>query len=168
MTRRLLFVLCLISLSSIAGFAQARRTVTNADLDKYRQERVAAEKELREDYARLGFASPEEMSRRNTESQQQLLELSQRLKDERLERERIELQREEMQQQVMSLQSPYNDAIQPADQFYKTSWGVGRSGFGRGRVRQQPGYFAGGQFWPQGTRTPARPLIAPAHPAPRH
>jgi hypothetical protein len=170
MTRRLLFVLCLTSLSSIAGFAQAPRTITNFDLDKYRQQRVAAEQELREDYAKLGFASPEEMSRRNAESEQQLLDLSQRLKAERLESERMQLERDEMQQTMLQQQSPsgYNDAVQPGDLFLPTTLGFGRGRVGRGRIRQQQGYFAGGQFWPQGSRTPKRPLIAPAHPAPHH
>ena len=40
MIRRLFFVLCLVSLAVVIGFAQARRTVTNSDLERYRQQRV--------------------------------------------------------------------------------------------------------------------------------
>lgn len=36
-------------------------TVTNADLEKYREKRLAAERELRENYEELGFPSPEEL-----------------------------------------------------------------------------------------------------------
>ncbi|HEY2847091.1 MAG TPA: hypothetical protein VGI80_04685, partial [Pyrinomonadaceae bacterium] len=82
MTQRLFFVLCLVSLTAVAGFAQARRTVTNADLEGYRQARLDAERQLREEYSRLGFASPEERAKQNAESEQQLFELSDRLKQE--------------------------------------------------------------------------------------
>ncbi|MFL6375210.1 MAG: hypothetical protein ACJ73D_11135 [Pyrinomonadaceae bacterium] len=180
MFRRLFFVLCLVSLSAGVSIAQARRTVTNSDLDKYRQQRVAAERELREDYARLGFASPEEIARRNAESQQQLFDLSQRLKADRLEHDRLELQREQMFEMI-ALQSShaYRDTVEPGDQFLPTEWGsgggvfggngFGGNGFGRRhRGQQSQGYFAGGQFWPQGPRTAVRPLIAVPHVAPHH
>src|SRR3954452_20755501 len=106
----------------------------------------------------MGFASPEELARQNMMSEQQLLELSARLKQERLERERLEIEREQM---FLMLAGPtdngYYDGIQPGDGFYPTVWGSGFNGFRRGgRVRTQQGYFAGGQFWPQGARTPAR------------
>ena len=42
------------------GISQTR-TITNADLEKYKQKRLAAEKELRENYRELGFPSPEEL-----------------------------------------------------------------------------------------------------------
>jgi hypothetical protein len=168
MTRRLLFVLCLISLSSFAGLAQARRTVTNADLDKYRQARIDAERQLNEDYSRLGFASPEVRAQQNAASVQQLFDLSQRLKSERLERERVELENERLTQQTgPSYQYGYDGAVQPGELFYPTTLGVGRRSFDRGRGRQQQGYFAGGQFWPQGPRTPLRPLFRTVRPAPR-
>ncbi len=165
----MLFILGLVSLTALASYAQARRTVTNSDLERYRQARVNAERELREDYSRLGFASPEERANQNMASEQQLIELSQQLKEQRLANERMELEREQM----MLMSSPpvggvYNDTVQSGDEFYPTYWGSGRGGFGRGRVRQQSGYFAGGQFWPEGSRTPARVLIAPAHSAAPH
>jgi hypothetical protein len=55
----LIFVFVAMSLSV---FSQ-NKTVTNADLEKYKQKRLAAQKELRENYAELGFASPEEQAR---------------------------------------------------------------------------------------------------------
>ena len=171
MIRRLFFVLCLVALLALSSFAQARRTVTNSDLERYRQQRVAAEQELRTDYSRLGFASPEERARQNMVSEQQLIELSQRLKQERLERERIELEREQMMLMMFPPVAPgFNDTVQPGDQFLPTTFGSGRGRFGRGfrGIRQQQGYFAGGQFWPQGPRTTLRPLLATPHVGPHH
>jgi hypothetical protein len=170
MVRRLFFVFCLVALTAVVSVAQARRTVTNSDLERYRQQRVAAEQELRTDYSRLGFASPEERARQNMVSEQQLMELSERLKQERLERERMELEREQMML-MMFPPSPYgfNDTVQIGDQFLPTFFGSGGRGrFARDRVRQQQGYFAGGQFWPQGPRTTLRPLLATPPVGPRH
>jgi len=85
----------LILAVAAAAFAQAEpktKTVTNADLEKYRQARLAAEKDLRENYEALGFPSPEELDRRNVESNRELADLAQRLRerDRRLaERQRI-------------------------------------------------------------------------------
>lgn len=168
MIRRLFFVFCLVSLTAVVSLAQARRTITNSDLERYRQQRLTAERELREEYSRLGFPSPEEMLRRDMDSQQQMLELSTRLKSERLERERMELERQRMMQ-PMPVFPPfgYNNVVQPGELFWPTEWGFGYRGRGRGRVPQQDGYFAGGQFWPTGPRNPPRPIVAPA-PRPHH
>ncbi|MBV9242341.1 MAG: hypothetical protein JO314_10065 [Acidobacteria bacterium] len=162
----MLFILCLVSLTAGAAIAQARRTVTNSDLERYREARVEQERQLREDYVRLGFPSPEELARRNMESQQQLYDLSDRLKAERLERDRLELEREQMMLMMFPPVQGGDNGVLPGDAFYPTAWGLG-NGFGRGRGRQQQGYFAGGQFWPQGSRTPARPAFV-RPPAPRH
>ena len=82
-------IMCL-GLFAVGLAAAQSATVTNADLEKYRQKRLAAERDLRENYARLGFPSPEELERRNAESARQREELAARLERERLERERIE------------------------------------------------------------------------------
>jgi hypothetical protein len=170
MIRRLFFVFCLVSLTGISSLAQARRTITNSDLEAYRQRRVNAERELREEYTRLGFPSPEEMLRRDMDAQQQLLQLSSSLKSERLERERMELEHQRLMQAVPVFPPfGYNSSVQPGELFWPTQWGFGGRGFGRGRGFQQQGYFAGGQFWPTGPSTPPRPVIAvPPRPAPHH
>src|SRR5687768_3991702 len=92
MKRRSLFIFCLILVS--AGFALSQQTVTNAQLEKYRQQRLNAERDYRENYERLGLSSPEELDRRREESRAQTEELSAKLRAERLERERIQAQRE--------------------------------------------------------------------------
>ena len=54
-----------------AAFAVGAQTkkVTNADLEKYRTERLKAEKDLRENYAKLGFPSPEELAKQQAEDE---------------------------------------------------------------------------------------------------
>ncbi len=49
-----------IAATAISSMAQ-NKTVTNADLEKYRQARLAAEREYRENYERLGMPSPTEL-----------------------------------------------------------------------------------------------------------
>ena len=167
MKQRSLFVFCLIFGMAAVAAAQVR-SVSNADLDKYKQDRLKAEREYRENYAKLGLPSPEELDRRREQSRIESEQLSAKLRAARLERERIEAEREA----TAALAAAYYRSIQPAqDSQYQYSepsyfWSYGRryrlSGFRR--QYQQPGFFAGGQFWPTGPRTPPRPiLIRPRH-----
>jgi hypothetical protein len=88
MRQRALFILCIVV--GLAGIAAAQgKTVTNADLDKYKQKRIQAEKGLQEYYARLGL-TPAEVEKRETQETKAREELSLRLRSQRLERERIE------------------------------------------------------------------------------
>ena len=84
-----------------AVFGQSR-TVDNFTLDKYKQQRLAAEKDLRENYAKLGFPSPEEIERQREKDEDEKAELLDKLREERLERERIALERE----RIANLQVP--------------------------------------------------------------
>ncbi|MEQ1923222.1 MAG: hypothetical protein ABL952_12010 [Pyrinomonadaceae bacterium] len=159
---RVLFLVFIIITATGAAFAQSK-TVTNDDLSKYKQERVKAEAELRNNYAKLGFPSPEERARRDAESVKETVELSARLRNERLERERIDAQNAANAQYSAALLR----AIQPQNtvEHYSPSYFGGYyNGWWRprpiGRVGyQQPGYFAGGQFWPTGPATKPRPLF---------
>jgi len=171
MLRRPFFVLCLVSIVVVGGYAQARRSVTNTDLERYRQQRVSAEREMREEYTKLGFASPDELARRNAQSEQELIDLSHRLRADRLERERVELEQERLWQMSQPVQTQipygygYGGAVQPGEYFWPTYWGNGavRNGRFRGGF-QQPGYYAGGQFWPVGGGTPLRPAFVTPRP----
>ena len=163
---RSLFVFCLIVGSSLGVFSQVK-TVSNLDLEKYKQDRLHAETELRENYAKLGFSSPEERERRNAESAKAATELSAKLRAERLERERIEAEREANE----AMAAAYYRSIQPVqtpqyqydDPLY--FWpNFRRYNFPRRRQYQQPGYFAGGMFITTGPRTPPRPLIRQVRP----
>src|SRR5258706_14128843 len=88
----LLFCFVAAFVSSVAG----QVTVTNADLEQYRQERLRAQADLRANYARMGFPSPEEIARRNDESQKELVELAAKLRAARLESERMDIDRDRL------------------------------------------------------------------------
>lgn len=60
----------LLSVAAVSAFGQTP-TVTNADLEKYRQERLKAERELRENYEELGFPSPEELLKAEAKSRRE-------------------------------------------------------------------------------------------------
>ncbi|MEZ5308152.1 MAG: hypothetical protein R2684_13480 [Pyrinomonadaceae bacterium] len=64
----LIFVVLLVC--AVPLFGQAK-TVTNSDLEKFRQKRLAAERDLRENYREMGFRSPEEMERENEKAREQ-------------------------------------------------------------------------------------------------
>lgn len=87
MKERTLFVVAALFVLSGVAVAQEVRTVTNADLEKYRQKRLQAERDLRENYAEMGFPSPEEIEQQNEESRRSLNEFADQLREERLERE---------------------------------------------------------------------------------
>ncbi|HUF02718.1 MAG TPA: hypothetical protein VMM38_00930 [Aridibacter sp.] len=74
-----------ILLSLAVAVSGQTKTVTNADLEEYRAKRIAAEKDLRENYEELGFASPEERARRIAEYRRQKSEYV----DELRERDRV-------------------------------------------------------------------------------
>lgn len=159
MTKKLSIIFCLAAMSATAAFAQTK-VVTNADLAKFKTERLNAERELRENYARLGFVSPEEMAKRDAESREHMFDLSAKLRRDRLERE---ARRAEEQQRA----APLVVAVYQTPQMSETSI-VGGYWYPRYNWRrpfprsfQQQGYFAGGQFWPTGPRTPSAPMFAP-------
>jgi hypothetical protein len=172
MKQRSLLVFCIIL--GIAGFAAGQtRTMTNADLEKYRQERLKAEKDYRDNYARLGRPSPEELDRRREQSFKETQEMSAKLRALRLESERIDAER---QANELRAASSYSNQFQNYDSGqlyydYPFFWSYGDSFGGRGRFRnrhpyQQQGYYAGGQFWPTGPATRPRPMLVQA-PGPR-
>lgn len=81
----------------VATFAPAQtKPVTNADLEKYRTQRLTAEKDLRENYAKLGFPSPEELEKQAAQDAKEREALAEKLRDARLERERIEAERQRL------------------------------------------------------------------------
>ncbi len=72
MKKRLLFILCLFFVWTDSSAAQTK-SVTNRDLEKFRQKRLQTEREYRENYSRLGFPSPEELEKQNVESRRKVL-----------------------------------------------------------------------------------------------
>jgi hypothetical protein len=55
----------LLILVSIVTVGAQTRTVTNSDLEKFRQERLKAEEDYRKNYSRLGMPSPDEIEKNN-------------------------------------------------------------------------------------------------------
>ncbi len=100
MKRIVLLTIGLISFTAGLASAQtATRTITNFDLEKYKAQRVSAEKDLRENYEQLGFPSPEVMAERRRQADLERSALSAKLEFERLERERIALEQQYLQTQ---------------------------------------------------------------------
>lgn len=156
---RLTGLFFVILATGLSVFAQSR-TVTNADLEKYRQERLKAEREYRENYERLGMPSPEELERQREKSRIETEQLADKLRREATERERLEIQQYAMRRQPYSVGRAYDNYPYAGSwpEFYR----IGAVRINRFTGRQpyiQPGYFAGGQFWPTGSRTPSRPIV---------
>lgn len=99
---------CLAILAVVPAAAQ-QRSITNADLEKYRQKRLQAEKDYNENYAKLGFPSPEELQKQIEKSRVEREALAARLAAERLERERAEAEREAMRQVFVPDTTVIND-----------------------------------------------------------
>ena len=169
---RLLFILVL-SFVAVATTSAQKRTVTNEDLEKFRQKRLAAERDLRENYERLGFPSPEELQRQIEQSRVERENLSARLRAENLERERIELERQiaenEARNNALQSQQVRNNRIyQNDDSFGYAPYGFyGFPSFGYSNRRFNRGGF-GGRFGNQ-PRVEYRnnlPVILPPAPQP--
>lgn len=76
-----LFILALIFAAANPAASQTK-TVTNSDLENFRQKRLKAERDYRENYEKLGFPSPAELERQNAESKRELAKLSRRIEAE--------------------------------------------------------------------------------------
>ncbi|MEQ1607081.1 MAG: hypothetical protein ABL999_19625 [Pyrinomonadaceae bacterium] len=148
---------CFIFAATVSLLAQTK-TITNADLEKYRQARLTAEREYRENYERLGMPSPAELERRREQSRIETQQLSEKLRNEELERERLNLSTEYRPQTILSVsQFPIQgQGFGPI--YYLTNGRRYRSPRPQYTL-QQTGYVAGGTFWPTGSRTPSQPVF---------
>jgi hypothetical protein len=178
--KKIAVVFCvLFSFSAVASAQTTRRTVTNFDLEKYRDQRLAAEREYRETYAQRGMLSPDEIKAASNARIQQTLDLAARMSAEELEQQRIALEAQAQQIQIEEMRS--QQSAPPAYYPYDNSiWGYGAfSDFGGGRfrgrnnrVRTIPDYYVGGgNVWPGrlGTRPqPLRPIFRTSSPRGRH
>lgn len=170
---RITAVMLVVILSSAGAAAgqvlpQSRtaRTVTNAELEKFRQTRLRAEREYRENYAQLGFPSPEDLERQIEQSRVERENLSAKLREERLERARIQVDR--MRAEADLVMAYNQKQAENAGAGYEPFYGFGSYGgygpfyggypyggfpFGNGRFRRYGffGYSGFGRFYP---RTP--------------
>lgn len=121
-------------LSMAAIGAGQVRTVTNSSLQKFQEKRLAAERDYRENYARLGFPSPEDLDRQRETDMAARLSLVVQLREARLEKERLELERNNLELDTIRLDSE-TDYYAPANGFYGQYFGGFRSfgGFNSGR-----------------------------------
>lgn len=81
-----LFILALIFAAANLAASQTK-TVTNGDLEQFREKRLKAERDYRENYEKLGFPSPAELERQNAESKRELAKLARRIEAENAQNE---------------------------------------------------------------------------------
>ena len=123
MKKRLWFILIFSIVAAVSVSAQTR-TVTNDDLEKYRQKRVAAQRDLRENYERLGFPSPAEIDRQIEQSRVERSELAARLQAENLEREQLNIERQRVENEARSRNfqtQNQNYSARDDDNFYNSA-----------------------------------------------
>jgi hypothetical protein len=170
--KRIALVFCAVFSCTAVGSAQRwygpARTVTNADLEKFQQERIAAARDYESTYVERGQPSPSEIDQRNEQRIRDLDELSTKLRGEYLERD---LKRAEIESRLIesvinaqayaaAARTPSNDS---GGVIYSGSWdgyggyGYGGYGYGRGyrgyrggfyRGTMNGGYVSGGWLWP--------------------
>jgi septal ring factor EnvC (AmiA/AmiB activator) len=116
MKHRVLFFLC--AMVAFAGFANAQgKTVTNADLDKFKQKRLQAEKDLKEYYAKIGL-TPEDVAKQEAAEAKEREELSARLRASRLEQERIAAEIREREEAVAPVNVVVTNGIPDYSGYY--------------------------------------------------
>ena len=146
MRSRSFFVL--VSILAFAGFGAAQRQVTNADLETYRDQRIRAQAELRQDYARLGFPSPAELQRREQERNRHIDQLASTLRQQALEETRSYREYESAfasRPQQVIVQQPEEDPYHAGDMIDP---GYGYPGYG------YPSYGYPGVYGYPGYRNP--------------
>lgn len=158
MFRRSAVVLCVV-LSMVGALAaqsrpdRAVRRVTSSDLEKFRQQRLAADREYRERYAEMGFPSPEELSAQIERDKEAKLQLAEQLRQARLESEKLDIERARLSLDAARLQADIDareDSGRGRDSYFDGVYG----GFGYGYGFPSygyPGYGGfGGFFWRHG------------------
>jgi len=106
------------------------RTVTNADLEKFKQKRLAAERDYEENYEKMGFPSPEELERQLEQSRLAQQQLAARLATERIEREWMQIERDYLaiEQARLALERDAMDAA-AAGPYYDGYFNSGYPGY---------------------------------------
>lgn len=117
----LMFLGIVFITANVASAQTARKTITNADLEKYRIEREKAEADYRANYEKRGMPSPEELEKRNEEDRLKRLELARQLAAENLQREQSNLMRRQIEAENSRQIYLNNSNVVPTDQFYSNS-----------------------------------------------
>lgn len=128
----------------VVGAGQTR-TVTNSSLQKFQEKRLAAERNYRENYARLGLPSPEELDRQRDLDMAARIELAEQLRRARLEKERLELERRSLDLEAAALTNEAEDVDDPG--IYYGGYIGGYGGFYSGeRFGRRRGFFQNRRF----------------------
>ena len=146
----------LFLLSATVAAAQVR-TITNSTLQRFQEKRIAADREYRNNYERMGFPSPEELDRQRENDMSARLQLAEQLRRARLEKERLELEHRGLDLHAAAM----NDDDEPYDRvggFYGGYFG-GIGGFSSGGgFRRRHGRFGFDRFAPFGGGYRATPV----------
>jgi type II secretory pathway pseudopilin PulG len=136
------FAIVILSLASaISAFAQTK-TVTNADLEKFRQQRVESERNLRAEYARKGFPSPEQIEQQNRQRRFEMEQYSDQLRTQRLQSENgILAQANALRTQIASIDAQIN-------YLRRNGGGYSNQGF----IYSNQGLIYSGGYAPYGSR----------------
>lgn len=168
MKQKLLFFLSIFAFSAVA-YAQTR-TVTNADLEKYKERRVKAEQALKEYYARQGITE-EELAKREAAEAKDREELSARLRATRVAEEQSRYQQQLNAREAAMPQVNFVIGQQPQGYIYPGYYYYGNRWYPRRGVQ---GHFGNGVGWratPMGIvyEPGSRPssIWGPPTPAPR-
>ena len=153
------------------GVAQVP-TVDNFTLEKYQKQRIAAQRDYQENYARMGFPSPEELDRQREADMTAQLQLADQLRQARLEQQRIDLQSRGLDIQAAAIENEREarEASYAQSQYYGSEsqgymgsygggyggyypgvYGAGGYGYGRygnGRLGRYRGPFGNNGLWP--------------------
>lgn len=114
MKQRALFFLCVMF--AFAGLASAQgKSVTNADLEKFKEKRLQAEQGLKEYYAKLGMTE-EDVAKKQAEETKAREELSARLRASRIEQERLDA--DARQREIEAAGSTVNVVVQSGGTSY--------------------------------------------------
>ncbi len=169
MRKQILLFLGFIFIFANVAAAQ-KRTVTNADLEKFRQKRLQAEADYRENYQKLGLPSPEELDRQRDQNRREMAELSARFQRENFERAQRQREDEYMRAQIdyfRASASQYNQSAYNGGGYYSSGYYGGyyggysngyynnRFGYNRGFGRAGSFYnpiIPGTAFYPRGVR----------------
>ena len=78
------FAIVILILTAAVSFFGQTKTVTNEDLEKFRQQRLESERKLKEKYAAMGI-TPEEIESRNRQKRAAMEEYADQLRSERVQ-----------------------------------------------------------------------------------
>jgi len=137
------FCTALVLVFAATAFSQTK-SVTNADLEKFRVKRLAAEKELRENYEQLGFPSPEELAKQEEESRRARAAIVQDLRRREVEEARREYEAAQQALPVTVFPYPnpsfvdYGGRLAPSYLYYRSYYPYG--------VRRYPGNYRYGNY----------------------